>query len=203
MKKRMTLLLFLYFSCMVFLRLPFWQAIDQQIAVFFIASRTPLLTKFFDVFTHLASSTTTIILALMLCSILLLLKMKRDALQLVLTLVTSAGVTALIKILVQRARPALSPLHTEASFSFPSGHTNAATTVYGFLMYLAIKYLPTKLSQIVAVAFCLVIILLIAISRLYLSVHWFTDILGGLCTAITSLYIWIEYFKTSSHFTKK
>jgi len=86
----------------------------------------------------------------------------------------------LIKYMVGRERPPDSIVHVlvqETSASFPSGHALSATIFYGFLLYL-ITSLPIRHKR--AGVFILVsTILLIGISRVYLGVHWPSDVLGG------------------------
>ncbi len=83
-----------------------------------------------------------------------------------------------LKLFFGKPRPELwTRLIPETSYSFPSGHALGSMVVYGFLAYLLTRHHPkfAKLIYILAV----VLITLIGISRLYLGVHWPTDIIAG------------------------
>ena len=85
---------------------------------------------------------------------------------------------SLLKIVVGRARPALSPLLEPSSKAFPSGHAAAAAACFGALGYLAWRRLPRPWALVVSGA-CLFLIALIGVTRVYLGVHWPTDVIGG------------------------
>ena len=74
---------------------------------------------------------------------------------------------------------------TETSYSYPSGHALGSTILYGFLSYL----LATRYPQFSWLIYALAGILIFAIglSRLYLGVHWSTDIIGGYCIG----FLWV------------
>lgn len=99
------------------------------------------------------------------------------------------------KLLVDRPRPAahLVGVSEEASsMSFPSGHAMAAILVYGFVFYLAGLLIPARLLRCLVQAACLVIIVLTGMQRVYVGVHWPSDVLGGLLFGglLLALLIW-------------
>ena len=89
----------------------------------------------------------------------------------------------LVKELVQRPRP-VSDVYGAVSYSFPSAHAVIALTVYGFLIYLCLKSQRSMVTKVGISLILGVIILLVSISRVYLDVHFFTDILAGLLLGI-------------------
>ncbi len=102
----------------------------------------------------------------------------------------------LIKYMVGRERPPdsiVSVLVQETSASFPSGHALSATIFYGFLLYL-ITLLPVRHKR-VGVFILVSTILLIGISRVYLGVHWPTDVLGGYVIGVIWLTFGIYVYK--------
>jgi membrane protein DedA with SNARE-associated domain/membrane-associated phospholipid phosphatase len=87
-----------------------------------------------------------------------------------------------LKLTVARARPSALYAGIE-QYSFPSGHATSAIVLYGFLAFLLLQGRNAKVrvgGSAIAVAF----ILLIALSRLYLGAHWFSDVLAGLSVGL-------------------
>lgn len=119
-------------------------------------------------------------------------KFRREALFVLLT-AASALVSTLVKILVNRPRPAepVVRIVQKASLqSFPSGHMTFYIVYFGFLLVLMyhLKSIP-KAVKIIVAAIAIVLILAVPYSRIYLGDHWFTDVLGGFLLGMLCLYI--------------
>lgn len=188
MKKKIIFYSIIYFSILFILRFPFWQSLDTSIALNIIDSRTPAATTFFDIFTKLAS-TKVILVLIAIISIIFYRKSKLLIIQFVSTFVMSSGLVFVLKNIIQRARPAFSQLHIETSFSFPSGHSNAIATLCGFGILVVWKYMKSMPLRILTTLALLTVVVLVGYSRLYLSVHWFTDVLAGFSTATYALCV--------------
>jgi undecaprenyl-diphosphatase len=101
-----------------------------------------------------------------------------DALVLCVAFVGVEVVNAALKLIFHRPRPELAFVHLE-TYSFPSGHAAASTAVYGTLAYLLCRRTPSPwLRGVIAVA-TVVTVGLVAFSRLYLGVHYLSDVLAG------------------------
>jgi undecaprenyl-diphosphatase len=122
-------------------------------------------------------------------SIILIVKRKKISFY-IFTLASALGIflPQIIKSIITRIRP-VSPLLEESYFSFPSGHATIATV---FLISIILLFLPLiKDGLIRKISLILAIILfpLIAFSRIYLSVHWTSDIIAGIILGISSYII--------------
>lgn len=93
-----------------------------------------------------------------------------------------AGASALntvIKLTLHRARPGDLLYSSASAFSFPSGHSTTNMALYSFLAFLVAREVRPALRPLVGIA-AIGFILLIAVSRLYLGAHWFSDVVAGL-----------------------
>jgi len=84
-----------------------------------------------------------------------------------------------LKFLVGRARPAFLEVASATSSSFPSGHSVGSIVVYGFLAFVLARHGPGGTLAIVGPAMLVVLIILIGFSRMFLSLHYASDVLGG------------------------
>lgn len=142
------------------------------------------LRLIFKIITFFAS--TVFILIFLVLSILLY---RKQSFNFILLIGTSASVNLIIKYIIKRDRP-LDMIVNETGYSYPSGHSNASACLYGFIIYLIVKSKLTKKRKIIFITLLTTLILLIGISRMYLKVHYLTDVLGGF---ILGLIILLSY----------
>jgi len=88
-----------------------------------------------------------------------------------------------IKYIIHRNRPDILRLIDIGGYSFPSGHSMVSISFYGFLIYLCCKNYKTKWRYLI-VSLLAILILLIGLSRIYLGVHYASDVLGGFLLGI-------------------
>lgn len=121
-------------------------------------------------------------------------------------IITANGLGALLnktlKWYFKRERPDILPVIMEKGFSFPSGHSMGSLIFYGSIAYLLLHIIRGNLARV----FCLVglslLILLIGISRIYLGVHYPTDIVGGFSIGLAFLILCIlafRYYEERNH----
>ena len=127
--------------------------------------------------------------------VLLLFKMYRKAI-----FIFAAGVGGLLmiygmKMFFARPRPPYPLLYKEESFSFPSGHATFGFIFYGTLAYFIwLTDLP-KIWKYIAMTFLIALSLTIGFSRVYLRVHYPSDVLGGFCLGYFWLFLMIFAFR--------
>ncbi|MBP2000369.1 undecaprenyl-diphosphatase [Paenibacillus shirakamiensis] len=85
----------------------------------------------------------------------------------------------MMKSIFQRERPMLHRIVNANGFSFPSGHAMATLSLYGGLAFLLWKHAPTWMGKLMIILFAMVFIFMIGLSRIYLGVHYPSDVLGG------------------------
>ena len=109
--------------------------------------------------------------------------------------ITVAGgglLNLLLKNFFERERPNIHSMIEADGFSFPSGHSMGSMTYYGFLGYLILRSKRNPLSKVgLGILLCL-IILLIGISRIYLGVHYPSDVLAGYAAGLAWLVVCIS-----------
>ena len=126
--------------------------------------------------TQLGGAIFLIILSLFL---LIVIKNKKMSLLICLNLVLSAILNQALKFIVQRPRPTEYRIIDETGYSFPSGHSMVSAAFYGFLIYFIYKNIKNKYIKWSLITLLSCIILLIGISRIYLGVHYTSDVLAG------------------------
>ncbi|WP_394231655.1 phosphatase PAP2 family protein [Niallia oryzisoli] len=111
----------------------------------------------------------------------------------------SSGLGSLINILLKwlfkRERPDILPVISEEGYSFPSGHSMGSFIFYGSLAYVIIHLVHKKSHQWIAVVISSFVILLIGLSRIYLGVHYPSDIVGGFLAGGAWLLICVILFR--------
>ncbi|MGW6379673.1 phosphatase PAP2 family protein [Peribacillus butanolivorans] len=153
---------------------------DRTVISFVQGLESPFLTTIMKGFTFIGSSISIIILFLLV--LFYLYKVLKHRLELVLfsaVMVGSPLLNLILKLFFQRARPDLHRLIEIGGYSFPSGHAMNAFTLYGILTFLLWRHISTMWGRTLLILFSVMMILTIGISRIYLGVHYPSDIIGG------------------------
>ena len=154
--------------------------------------RNDWLTVFFKVITWLGEA--KILIAISLLSVFFL-KNKKIAIAIAGNMIISAIINWGLKHIVQRARPDGYRLIDESGYSFPSGHAMTCTAFYGLIIYFIYKNVENKLLRNVLCIILSLLIVLLCCSRVYLGVHYASDVLAGLFIAIAYLIIFTTIVK--------
>ncbi|HET8753069.1 MAG TPA: phosphatase PAP2 family protein, partial [Salinimicrobium sp.] len=179
------------------------KSFDNKVFDFFISFRNPQLTEFFVIITDIGDFYGYLV-ATCLVTIFLFIKFRhwKFILQLLAVVILSALSNIMLKKFIDRARPGIEHLVVVETLSYPSGHAMSAMAFYGFLTYLSFHI---KMSRILRVFLCTIfvsLILLIGISRIYLGVHFPTDVIGGFIAGLIWVFFCIFLFNIFSLYRK-
>lgn len=144
----------------------------------------PTNTHIFKIITFTASTLGIIIICLLSFII-----NKKSGILLTFNTIIITVINLISKLIFRRDRPTINQLVFEDTYSFPSGHTITATVVYGFIIYLIYKSNLSKKEKAIYISILMLLILLIGFSRIYLGVHYFTDVIGAIALGISYLII--------------
>lgn len=164
--------------------------IDSTIYNFIISVKSSSMTSIMKFITFFGS--TKFIIFILILLFLLSIKYKKIPILINIVVILEVIINNLVKIIVRRDRPKLINLVIEKSFSFPSGHTMVSVTLYGFLIYLILKSNINKKLRYLFISILSILTILIMISRIYLGAHFFSDVFGGLCLALSYLLFMID-----------
>ena len=156
------------------------------ISTFLISDFTTPIAKFI---TNFGGAIFLIVVTIVLF---ILIKNKKIRLLIFSNLVIITILNQLLKRILQRPRPTEYRIIEETGYSFPSGHSMISMAFYGYLIYLIYKYVKNKYIKWISITLLSILICAIGISRIYLGVHYTSDVLGGFLISISYLIIYIS-----------
>lgn len=169
-------------------------AFDQTVISFIQGLESPAMTSIMKGFSFIGAGVPATVLTILICIFLYKVLGHRRELVFFLTLLLSSWLlNELLKLLFHRARPTLHRIAEATGYSFPSGHSMAAFTLYGALAFLIWRHIPTAWGRVLALLISLGMIAMIGISRIYLGVHYPSDVIGGYLASgsLLALFIWL------------
>ena len=158
----------------------------KMVSTFLISDFATPIAKFV---TNFGGAIFLIVLTVLLVTII---KNKKIGLSIFANLTIVTILNQLLKRVLQRPRPTEYRIIEETGYSFPSGHSMVSMALYGYLIYLIYKYVENKYVKWILISLLSVLICLIGISRIYLGVHYTSDVLGGFLISISYLVIYIS-----------
>lgn len=172
--------------------------LDRTVAEFLHERAVPGLTDVMKVVTYLGAGSVLIPLAIVLAAVLLWRRRTGEALLIVTATAGASALNFLVKNLMARPRPdIIEPFIDVKGFSFPSGHATVSTAFYLTLGLLAAGWVRKWESRVYVLLAALAAILLVGFSRLYLGVHYLSDVLAGftlgglwVTIAVTTAALW-------------
>ena len=158
----------------------------KMVSTFLISSFVTPIAKFI---TNFGGAIFLIVLTI---TLFILIKNKKIGLSIFSNLVIITILNQLLKRILQRSRPTEYRIIEETGYSFPSGHSMVSMAFYGYLIYLIYKYVKNKYIKWISIVLLSILICSIGVSRIYLGVHYTSDVLGGFFISISYLIIYIS-----------
>ena len=155
-----------------------------------ISLKSSITTEIFKVFTYIGGVISTIILIIIMLGI-----DRKKGIYFLINILVIITLNFILKNIFMRSRPIDINIITETGYSFPSGHTMTAVAAYGLIIYYLYRSNLKKYFRNILVILSLLLAVIIPISRVYLGVHYFSDITVGACISIIWLMIYTEYLK--------
>lgn len=182
-------LLFLFILLSIFVMSGLTKSVDNNVYNFIIGFRCDLLDNYFKVITRFGNAS-IVIIVLGICIFLM-----RNKYALYLSFCSSSSVifNTIFKYVFRRERPNILRLIVQNGYSYPSGHSMITMCCYGYLFYYVLRFIKNKYLKVLLLIILSVLIISIPISRIYVGVHYFTDVLGGLLLGGCILFIIIKY----------
>lgn len=169
-------------------------SLDIIIEQYFSVIRTQSLTEFMYLLTTIFDvSAYSILICLCISVLVYILKGKKYSILFLLTILIQAIVVLALKNFFDVSRPAGAVMDAFGK-SFPSYHATVSTVFFVMLMYIFDSYFK-PFGRILFNTFCIFMILLVASSRLYLGVHWLSDVVAGVALGVLISYLSIIIFK--------
>ncbi len=168
--------------------------VDAQVAAWFHRHATPGLTRTAVAITFLGSPPFLGGASLAFALFLIWRRWWHRLLALVLTMGGGTVLIILLKNLFQRSRPVFeNPLITLAGYGFPSGHVMGSTLLCGVVSFIAAVILKAWRWRVLSVLLAFLFVLLIALTRVYLGVHYLSDVLGAMAAGLA----WLAFSLTA------
>ncbi|WP_050615272.1 phosphatase PAP2 family protein [Bacillus testis] len=154
------------------------RAFDHNVIAYIQGHVSARLTAVMKVITFFGGKV-WLIAAVLVISLVVGLKKRRYGFFLLLTSATGSAFNLMLKNMIQRERPDIFPIIEESGYSFPSGHSMGSLIFYATLAIILAKISRRKWVDSIIIAFFVLLVLAIGISRIYLGVHYPSDVIGG------------------------
>jgi undecaprenyl-diphosphatase len=167
---------------------------DTAVTSFIHSLSSPFLTAVMNFFTFIGAGVPIVVIVMVIMVFLYqVLHHRSELILFAIAVIGSAILNEMLKQIFHRARPILNRMIDIRGYSFPSGHAMGAFTLYTILAFILWRYIPSFLGRVILLVFCVFMILMIGASRIYLGVHYPSDVLAGFLASLSwlTMSIWI------------
>lgn len=166
--------------------------IDALVHSYVLVMRNDVLTSSLTFITNFGGPYLLLAISVIL---IIVVKKKKIPIYILVNLVSAFIINEIMKSIFTRSRPIGINLINETGFSFPSGHSMVSLSFYGFIVYILLKRTKNKFTKGILIASLLIFVLLIGFSRIYLGVHYLSDVIAGFLLSIMYLISFINIIK--------
>ena len=184
-----SLTVFIFISLCVYFNLT--SSFDLTIYNFIISFKNEFLTNFFKFITLFGGE----YIILLITFSFLFIKNKKFFLSLFIDMILIVLFNYFLKLIFLRERPIDLMIINETGYSYPSGHSMVAVSFYGFILFLIWKMNIKKIYKYLLSFVIVLLIILIGISRIYLGVHFPSDVIGGYSISLCYLIVYISLIR--------
>ncbi|BBD23066.1 phosphatase PAP2 family protein [Streptococcus constellatus] len=193
-KGSFALLLFVILGYVVKFHPNYLKDFDSLIQITLRGDLPHTLTFFFSSVTSLINTPVIMTWVAVLAGFFLYKKWWSEAILLIGNLALTGLLVAFLKNIYQHSRPAIQHLVEEGGFSFPSGHALASTLIFGTLLIIVSQRIKSVQTKRILQSLMIVMIFIIMTSRVYLGVHYPTDVLGSFLLGLGILHVEFPYY---------
>lgn len=193
-KGSFALLLFVILGYVVKFHPNYLKGFDWPIQTILRGDLPHTLTFFFSSVTSLINTPVIMTWVAVLAGFFLYKKWWSEAILLIGNLALTGLLVAFLKNIYQHSRPAIQHLVEEGGFSFPSGHALASTLIFGTLLIIVSQRIKSVQTKRILQSLMIVMIFIIMTSRVYLGVHYPTDVLGSFLLGLGILHVEFPYY---------
>jgi membrane-associated phospholipid phosphatase len=175
-------------------------ALDAKAGTWLHVRATPLVSNAMAAVSFLGAPTTLTIVAVAGSLLLLYRRRHSEAVRLSTVVLGGNFLNFCLKHLIQRGRPVFDdPIFSLPTYSFPSGHAMASTVFYGLLSIYALVNAKQRYAAYVAVAAAAFMVALVSFSRVYLGLHYLSDVVGGIAEGVA----WLALCFAALHYIRR
>jgi membrane-associated phospholipid phosphatase len=165
-------------------------SLDESVTGYVISFRNETLTDYLTFATHMGDRYAYIVITFLLAAFYFFKDRSwKFILQTALVLMLASISNIVLKRVINRARPSLEHLVSVNTLSYPSGHAMSAMAFYGFLIFLCVRYKMPDWVRYLFITLLVILILSIGVSRIYLGVHYPSDVAAGFIGGL----IWVAF----------
>ncbi|MFC5647599.1 phosphatase PAP2 family protein [Paenibacillus solisilvae] len=179
-------------------------AFDASVTRYIQGKESVEWTRVMKIFTDIGSGVPVVIITIISMTFIhYILHHRRELVLFITVLVGSEILNVVLKAIFHRERPTVHRLISESGFGFPSGHSMGAFSLYGALVFLLWKHIPVLWGRTLLILISVTLILAIGISRIYLGVHYPSDVFAGYLASgfwlMTSISVYQRFMERFHH----
>lgn len=153
-------------------------SLDNSVSAWILNNQNQYLINFSKIIATLFDTIPMIIISLIIALAIYLKSKPKEAFYFASASIIAGALIYTLKEIIARPRPILQTIQ-ETSFAFPSGHSTISAVFFGFMILFSLNHIKNITHKKLAIITSILLIAIVGITRIYLNVHWLTDVIGG------------------------